>query len=81
MSSASLLPPGSRSRRQYAQLEASLARSFIWLLRLFSFLLDVTADYLYEELRRVEAQVLSGWRGTCRRRTGADGTTDQPTHL
>ncbi|XP_075873325.1 TATA box-binding protein-associated factor RNA polymerase I subunit B isoform X2 [Nelusetta ayraudi] len=56
-----------RSRRQYVQLEASLARSFVWLLRLFGFLLGVTADYLYEELRRVEAQVLSGWRGTRRR--------------
>lgn len=54
----------------------------MWLLRLFGFLLDVTADHLHEELRRVEAQVLSGWRGTRRwRRTGAHGTTDHPTHL
>ncbi|XP_056261118.1 TATA box-binding protein-associated factor RNA polymerase I subunit B isoform X1 [Seriola aureovittata] len=43
----------------YSEVEATLPRSFVWLLQLFSFLLDVKPDYLYEEVLRVERRVFS----------------------
>ncbi|XP_071323992.1 TATA box-binding protein-associated factor RNA polymerase I subunit B [Trachinotus anak] len=41
----------------YSEVEATLPRSFVWLLQLFSFLLDVKPAYLYEEVLRVERRV------------------------
>ncbi|XP_026196406.1 TATA box-binding protein-associated factor RNA polymerase I subunit B [Anabas testudineus] len=42
----------------YSEVEESLPRSFVWLLQLFSFLLDVKPAYLYEEVLRAERRVL-----------------------
>ncbi|XP_008298933.1 TATA box-binding protein-associated factor RNA polymerase I subunit B [Stegastes partitus] len=42
----------------YSEMEPTLPRSFVWLLQLFSFLLDVRPFYLYEEVLRVERLVL-----------------------
>lgn len=46
-----------------------LPRSFVWLLQLFSFLIDVPVTYLYKEVLRVEKQVFMRRRG-CRTEIG-----------
>lgn len=66
---------GYSSEQQYLQLEASLPQSFVWLLRLFSFLLDVTTRRLYNELQRVDALVMVGWRRLRNLPRDADRTT------
>lgn len=40
-------------------MEATLPRSFTWVLRLFSFLLDLRPAQLYEEVLRVERRLFS----------------------
>nr|XP_046229256.1 TATA box-binding protein-associated factor RNA polymerase I subunit B isoform X2 [Scatophagus argus] len=57
-----------RCRSHYSEVEATLPRSFVWLLQLFCFLLDVKPAYLYEEVLRVERRVFSS-RTPSRRRT------------
>ncbi|XP_023152896.1 TATA box-binding protein-associated factor RNA polymerase I subunit B [Amphiprion ocellaris] len=42
----------------YSDMEPTLPRSFVWLLQLFSFLLDVKPSDLYEEVLKVERQVI-----------------------
>ncbi|XP_062266965.1 TATA box-binding protein-associated factor RNA polymerase I subunit B [Platichthys flesus] len=56
-----------KCRSHYSEVEATLPRSFVWLLQLFSFLLSVKPPHLYEEVLKVERRVL--YRRT-RRRTG-----------
>ncbi|KAM8831742.1 TATA box-binding protein-associated factor RNA polymerase I subunit B isoform 2-T2 [Spinachia spinachia] len=46
--------------RLYSDVEATLPRSFVWLLQLFCFLLDVKPAYLLQEVLRVEALVVKG---------------------
>ncbi|KAM6915490.1 TATA box-binding protein-associated factor RNA polymerase I subunit B [Xenentodon cancila] len=41
----------------FSEMEATLPRSFTWLLQLFSFMLDVKLCNLYEEVLRVERRV------------------------
>ncbi|XP_026163959.1 TATA box-binding protein-associated factor RNA polymerase I subunit B [Mastacembelus armatus] len=54
-----LRPCDSRKcRSHYLEVEETLPRSFVWLLQLFSFLLDLKPDYLYEEVLKVERRVL-----------------------
>ncbi|XP_040925539.1 TATA box-binding protein-associated factor RNA polymerase I subunit B isoform X2 [Betta splendens] len=48
--------PG-KCRNHYPEVEASLPRSLVWLLQLFSFMLDVTPACLYEEVLGVERRV------------------------
>ncbi|XP_034018292.1 TATA box-binding protein-associated factor RNA polymerase I subunit B [Thalassophryne amazonica] len=45
-------------RSHYSELEPTLPRMFVWLLKLFSFMLDVTPAQLYEEVERVERAAL-----------------------
>ncbi|KAK2889765.1 TATA box-binding protein-associated factor RNA polymerase I subunit B [Channa argus] len=47
-----------KCKSHYSEMEATLPRSFVWLLQLFSFLLDVKPAYLYEEVLRMERRVL-----------------------
>ncbi|CAJ1077774.1 TATA box-binding protein-associated factor RNA polymerase I subunit B [Xyrichtys novacula] len=49
---------------RYADAEAMLPRTFLWLLQLFSFLLDVKPKHLYREVLRVERSVfaMTTWR-------------------
>ncbi|XP_076613267.1 TATA box-binding protein-associated factor RNA polymerase I subunit B isoform X2 [Chaetodon auriga] len=49
-----------KCRSHYSEVESTLPRTFVWLLQLFSFLLDVKPAYLYEEVLRVERRVFSG---------------------
>ncbi|XP_076021366.1 TATA box-binding protein-associated factor RNA polymerase I subunit B [Genypterus blacodes] len=42
----------------YNEVEATLPRSFTWLLQLFSFMLDVDPGYLYEEVLCVERRLI-----------------------
>ncbi|XP_049914730.1 TATA box-binding protein-associated factor RNA polymerase I subunit B isoform X1 [Epinephelus moara] len=42
----------------YSEVEATLPRTFVWLLQLFCFMLDVKPAYLYEEVLRVERRVV-----------------------
>ncbi|XP_041831440.1 TATA box-binding protein-associated factor RNA polymerase I subunit B isoform X2 [Melanotaenia boesemani] len=46
-----------KCRSHYSEVEATLPRSFVWLLQLFSFILDVKPYYLYEEVLEVERKV------------------------
>lgn len=46
-----------KCKNHYSEVEETLPRSFVWLLQLFSFLLDVTPAYLYEEVLAVERRV------------------------
>ncbi|XP_043963083.1 TATA box-binding protein-associated factor RNA polymerase I subunit B isoform X2 [Gambusia affinis] len=41
----------------YPSIEPTLPRSFIWLLQLFSFMLDVEAWYLFDEVLEVERRI------------------------
>uniref|UniRef100_A0A3Q0RQD7 TATA box-binding protein-associated factor RNA polymerase I subunit B n=1 Tax=Amphilophus citrinellus TaxID=61819 RepID=A0A3Q0RQD7_AMPCI len=41
----------------YSEVEVMLPRSFVWLLQLFSFMLDVKPSYLYEEVLSVERRI------------------------
>ncbi|XP_072218175.1 TATA box-binding protein-associated factor RNA polymerase I subunit B [Leuresthes tenuis] len=41
----------------YSEVEPTLPRSFVWLLQLFSFLLDLKPCHLYEEVLKVERRV------------------------
>uniref|UniRef100_A0A3P9PJJ0 TATA box-binding protein-associated factor RNA polymerase I subunit B n=1 Tax=Poecilia reticulata TaxID=8081 RepID=A0A3P9PJJ0_POERE len=41
----------------YPSMEPTLPRSFVWLLQLFSFMLDVEAWYLFDEVQEVERRV------------------------
>nr|XP_043905528.1 TATA box-binding protein-associated factor RNA polymerase I subunit B isoform X2 [Solea senegalensis] len=43
----------------FSEMEAELPRSFMWLLQLFSFLLDVKPDCLYEAVLKVERRILA----------------------
>ncbi|XP_044024103.1 TATA box-binding protein-associated factor RNA polymerase I subunit B isoform X2 [Siniperca chuatsi] len=47
-----------KCRSHYSEVEPTLPRTFVWLLQLFSFLLDVKPAYLYEEVLRVERRVV-----------------------
>ncbi|XP_060947936.1 TATA box-binding protein-associated factor RNA polymerase I subunit B, partial [Limanda limanda] len=47
-----------KCRSHYSEVEATLPRSFVWLLQLFSFLLSVEPAHLYEEVLKVERRVL-----------------------
>ncbi|XP_070782239.1 TATA box-binding protein-associated factor RNA polymerase I subunit B [Enoplosus armatus] len=47
-----------KCRSHYSEVEATLPRTFVWLLQLFSFLLDVKPAYLYEEVLMVERRVI-----------------------
>ncbi|XP_035006981.1 TATA box-binding protein-associated factor RNA polymerase I subunit B isoform X2 [Hippoglossus stenolepis] len=47
-----------KCRSHYLEVEATLPRSFVWLLQLFSFLLNVKPANLYEEVLKVERRVL-----------------------
>nr|XP_020480334.1 TATA box-binding protein-associated factor RNA polymerase I subunit B [Monopterus albus] len=58
-------------RSHYSEVEAILPRSFVWLLELFSFLLDVKPAYLYEEVLRVERRVFGS-------KAPRDGHTRRP---
>ncbi|XP_018544251.1 TATA box-binding protein-associated factor RNA polymerase I subunit B [Lates calcarifer] len=49
-----------KCRSHYSEVEATLPRSFVWMLQLFSFLLDVKPAYLYEEVLTVERRVFGG---------------------
>ncbi|CAB1440518.1 unnamed protein product [Pleuronectes platessa] len=60
-----------KCRSHYSEVEATLPRSFVWLLQLFSFLLSVKPPHLYEEVLKVERRVLD--RRTLRR----TGTTSR----
>lgn len=54
-------PPLRRCRRcksHYSSVEPTLPRMFVWILQLFSFLLDVAPSSLYEEVLNVERRVL-----------------------
>uniref|UniRef100_A0A1A8CSA7 TATA box-binding protein-associated factor RNA polymerase I subunit B n=1 Tax=Nothobranchius kadleci TaxID=1051664 RepID=A0A1A8CSA7_NOTKA len=42
----------------YPEFEPSLPRSFVWVLRLFSFLLDVEPCYLFQEVLEVERRLV-----------------------
>ncbi|XP_061785982.1 TATA box-binding protein-associated factor RNA polymerase I subunit B [Nerophis lumbriciformis] len=42
----------------YSAVEATLPRSFVWLLKLFSFLLQVSLAHLYQEVLSVERRLL-----------------------
>lgn len=46
-----------RCPAQYKEAEPALPRSFIWLLQLFSFLLQVKVSRLYKEVLQVERRV------------------------
>ncbi|KAK9531980.1 hypothetical protein VZT92_011365 [Zoarces viviparus] len=48
------------SSRLYSEVEETLPRSFVWLLQLFCFLLEVKPAYLYKEVLRVETRVVEG---------------------
>uniref|UniRef100_A0A8C9ZKS9 TATA box-binding protein-associated factor RNA polymerase I subunit B n=1 Tax=Sander lucioperca TaxID=283035 RepID=A0A8C9ZKS9_SANLU len=50
-----------KCRSHYSAVEDTLPRSFVWLLRLFCFLLDVPPESLYEETLRTERR-LTGHR-------------------
>ncbi|TNN36458.1 TATA box-binding protein-associated factor RNA polymerase I subunit B [Liparis tanakae] len=50
--------------RLFVEVEASLPRSFVWLLQLFCFLLDVKPAYLMEEVLRVETRFINKARRT-----------------
>ncbi|PWA14333.1 hypothetical protein CCH79_00018496 [Gambusia affinis] len=41
----------------YPSIEPTLPRSFVWLLQLFSFMLDVEAWYLFDEVLEVERRI------------------------
>ncbi|MEQ2209344.1 hypothetical protein XENOCAPTIV_028855, partial [Xenoophorus captivus] len=41
----------------YSNMEPTLPRSFVWMLQLFSFMLDVEPWYLFEEVLEVERRV------------------------
>lgn len=41
-------------------MEPTLPRTFVWLLQLFGFLLDVKPAYLYEEVLKVERRAIDG---------------------
>ncbi|XP_029352176.1 TATA box-binding protein-associated factor RNA polymerase I subunit B [Echeneis naucrates] len=43
----------------YSEMEPTLPRSFVWLLQLFSFLLDVKPALLYEEVLMVERRIFT----------------------
>uniref|UniRef100_A0A1A7YTY5 TATA box-binding protein-associated factor RNA polymerase I subunit B n=1 Tax=Iconisemion striatum TaxID=60296 RepID=A0A1A7YTY5_9TELE len=54
----------------YPEFEPSLPRSFVWLLRLFGFLLDVEPCYLFEEVLEVERRLVGSrlpWQQNKRR--------------
>ncbi|KAM9339387.1 TATA box-binding protein-associated factor RNA polymerase I subunit B [Symphorus nematophorus] len=64
-------------RSHYSEVEPTLPRSFVWLLQLFCFLLDVEAAYLYEEVLRVERRIVGEKKKkkrTKRKRTKKTGT-------
>ncbi|XP_030261202.1 TATA box-binding protein-associated factor RNA polymerase I subunit B [Sparus aurata] len=44
----------------YSEVEPTLPRTFVWLLQLFGFLLDVKPAYLYEEVLKVERRAIDG---------------------
>ncbi|XP_044232812.1 TATA box-binding protein-associated factor RNA polymerase I subunit B isoform X1 [Thunnus albacares] len=66
-----------KCRSHYPEVEPTLPRTFVWLLQLFSFLLDVKPAYLYEEVLTVERRVLGSktqqtenpWKRMTRTRT------------
>ncbi|XP_041814754.1 TATA box-binding protein-associated factor RNA polymerase I subunit B isoform X2 [Chelmon rostratus] len=62
----------------YSEVEATLPRTFVWLLQLFSFLLDVKPAYLYEEVLRVERRVISSKMPKKTRTRTRTRTRDQP---
>ncbi|XP_037305932.2 TATA box-binding protein-associated factor RNA polymerase I subunit B [Pungitius pungitius] len=49
-----------RCSRLYSDVEATLPRTFVWLLQLFCFLLEVKPADLFQEVLRVEARVVNG---------------------
>lgn len=59
---SSSITTDSRCRQQFLEQEALLPRSFVWLLRYFSFLLDVPTHRLYAELQQVETCVIFSWK-------------------
>ncbi|KAM6992110.1 TATA box-binding protein-associated factor RNA polymerase I subunit B [Tautogolabrus adspersus] len=61
-------------RSHYSEVEPTLPRTFVWLLQLFSFLLDVKPGYLYEEVLSVERRVFSD-KSPRRRKTGTRAET------
>uniref|UniRef100_A0A3Q3XJY7 TATA box-binding protein-associated factor RNA polymerase I subunit B n=1 Tax=Mola mola TaxID=94237 RepID=A0A3Q3XJY7_MOLML len=52
----------SRCRSHYTEVEATLPRTFVWLMKVFCFLLDVKPASLYEEVLRVERRVFGKQR-------------------
>ncbi|KAM9840326.1 TATA box-binding protein-associated factor RNA polymerase I subunit B [Aulostomus maculatus] len=46
-------------RSHYPEVEPSLPRSFVWLLKFFSFLLQVKSEQMYEEVLSVERRVFT----------------------
>ncbi|KAI3364674.1 hypothetical protein L3Q82_011449, partial [Scortum barcoo] len=42
----------------FSEVEPTLPRTFVWLLQLFAFLLDVKPAYVYEEVLKVERRVI-----------------------
>uniref|UniRef100_UPI0037E73436 TATA box-binding protein-associated factor RNA polymerase I subunit B n=1 Tax=Semicossyphus pulcher TaxID=241346 RepID=UPI0037E73436 len=69
-----------KCRSHYSEVEATLPRMFVWVLQLFSFLLDVKPAYLYEEVLMVERRVFSSKtprRTRTKTRTRAESRTPQ----
>lgn len=67
-----------KCRSHYSEVEATLPRTFVWLLQLFCFLLDVKPAYLYEEVLRVERRAFGG-KTPRRRKTRATTRTETRT--
>ncbi|XP_025998467.1 TATA box-binding protein-associated factor RNA polymerase I subunit B [Astatotilapia calliptera] len=61
----------------YKEVEATLPRSFIWLLQLFAFMLDVKPFCLYEEVLSVERRIFDTrlYRGKSKANAGASAET------
>lgn len=57
--SSSLLLLCRKCGSHYSDMKALLPRSFVWLLQLFSFLLDVEPHCLYEEVLSLERRLFS----------------------
>ncbi|XP_053192887.1 TATA box-binding protein-associated factor RNA polymerase I subunit B [Scomber japonicus] len=47
-----------RCKSHYEEVEPTLPRMFVWLLQLFSFLLDVKPFYMYEEVLTMERRII-----------------------
>ncbi|XP_035473145.2 TATA box-binding protein-associated factor RNA polymerase I subunit B isoform X2 [Scophthalmus maximus] len=63
----------------YSEVEATLPRSFVWLLQLFCFLLDVEPAHLYEEVLKLERRVLTGRTARSKRPRRTERTRESTT--